>query len=389
MPRYESNEIRAERARVHEAMKSVIDAAEAESRDLTAEEAQEFDRMETRMGSLDADLRRVEAVEGFVPAEVGPNAEERDESRDLDAEYRAAFTAALRGDVEARAALSTTAANGGYTVPQTWADQIVESIKEESPIRTLADVLVTSNGDPINYPVVASAGISAAARAEADPYSEAEDTFSTVQLGAYDVGVLVKASRELVADSKFDIDAFVARRAAQAVGIKEGALFVGGSGSGEPQGVTKATVGKTTASNSAITADELVDMFHSVSPSYRTNAAWLLNDATVAVIRKLKTGLSGDNTYLWQPGLSAGQPDTLLGKPVYPDPHVEAITADAVVGVFGDFRRGFLIRDAGAVTVQILDQLYAANGQVGYIVNRRTDSKIVDANALHTLKMKA
>jgi HK97 family phage major capsid protein len=115
---------------------------------------------------------------------------------------------------------------------------------------------------------------------------------------------------------------------------------------------------------------------------------WLAADSTIAAIRKLKTGVSGDNTYLWQPGLLAGQPDTLLGKPIYAHPNVATIAASAKVVQFGDMS-AFYIRRAGGTVIQRLDERYAELGLVGFIAHRRIDSELANTSAVKHLVMAA
>jgi HK97 family phage major capsid protein len=170
----------------------------------------------------------------------------------------------------------------------------------------------------------------------------------------------------------------MAKSAGEAIGIKANTYFVTGTGSGQPNGiVTAASLGKTAAGAAAITGDEIIDLYHSLLRPYRKRAVFLMKDSTVQLIRKLK---SSDNQYLWQPGLQAGQPDVLLGRPLYTDPDMPAATTGLKSVLFADVSK-YWIRSVGTVTVKRLEELYAATGQVGFRVDRRLDGDLVDSAA--------
>jgi HK97 family phage major capsid protein len=160
-----------------------------------------------------------------------------------------------------------------------------------------------------------------------------------------------------------------------------------GDGSGKPTGVVNgSTLGKTAAATNAITADELMDTFYALGRAYRQNAAWIMHDSTIKAVRKLVTGVSGDKTYLWSPGLSAGEPDTLLGRPVYASQDMAEIATGNKVAVFGDMSY-YYIGDRQSIGLQRLVELYSANGQVGFRIFKRTDGKLALAESVVHLKL--
>ncbi len=146
-----------------------------------------------------------------------------------------------------------------------------------------------------------------------------------------------------------------------------------------------AQVGKTTASGTAIAADELIDLFHALKPPYRARATWLMHDSTVAAVRKLK---DANNQYIWQPGLQAGQPDMLLGRPVRVSRYMPEIALDAKTVAFGDFSY-YWIADRQSIGIQRLVELYAANGQVGFRMFTRVDGRLALAEAVQVLQQAA
>lgn len=388
-------ELREKRAGLYESMKELNSAALAEERDLSAEEAEKYDKIEADFDAITRQIDRTEKLEGIAPKmtraaatdEPEPTVERSDPRASQ--EYRDAFNLYLRQgdkaliDPEVRAALQVgTDSEGGYTVADEWERKLVESLREFGVMRQLATVITTSDSGQLHIPAVDAAG-TAALTAEEAAFTESEDTFKEILLDAYKVGTLIKISDELLHDSIFDLSSFIQRRAAQAIAIKENAYFVAGTGTAQPNGLaTAASVGKTFVANNAITADELIDLFHSVLPPYRRSASWMMNDSTIKVVRKLK---DTTNQYLWQPGLQAGEPDTLLGRPVFADPDVAAIATVAVSVLFGDIS-AYWIRDVSPMSVKVLNELYAANGQVGYRVDRRSDGDLVDTAAVKSGK---
>ena len=142
----------------------------------------------------------------------------------------------------------------------------------------------------------------------------------------------------------------------------------------------------------AVTSDELIDVYHSLPNEYRmgSNLAWFAKDSTIALIRKLKdlSGGAATGNYLWQPGLQAGQPDTLMGIPVYANANVPAATAGLISVGLANFDY-FYIADRGSIAVQRLDELYAANGYVAFRAYRRVDGALVQSDAGSILTMAA
>ena len=280
-----------------------------------------------------------------------------------------------------------TPAEGGYLVPQLYSNELVTAISESSVLRMAgARVLAVDGTTAFNVPTMNPSG-AAVLTAEEAAYNEAEPDFGNVAFTPYKFTRLVKASEELVLDSRFDLmSQILLPDVAQAFAAAENAAFATGNGATAPQGiVTGGTVGVTTAAPTAITADEIISLYHALSYVYRQNAVWLMNDATAAAIRKLK-----DTTgqYLWQPGLQAGQPDRLLGRPVYTLNTMPTIAATAKTIVFGDLRY-FWIVDFAGTSMQRLSELYAATGQIGFRWFRRFDSNVMLPQAIQILQMHA
>ena len=280
-----------------------------------------------------------------------------------------------------------TDSEGGYLVPDEYERTLVEALEEENVFRQLAKVIRTSSGDR-KIPVVAAKG-TAAWIDEEGAYTESDDSFGQVSIGAYKVGTMIKVSEELLNDSVFDLESYIAKEFARRIGAKEEEAFFTGDGSGKPLGVLAATggaeTGVTAASSTAITADELMDLFYSLKSPYRKKAVWVLNDSTIKAVRKLK---DSTGQYLWQPSLVAGTPDTLLGRPVKTSAYMPVIAAGAKTIAFGDFSY-YWIADRQRRSFKRLNELYAANGQVGFLGSQRVDGKLVLSEAVKVLAQKA
>ena len=280
-----------------------------------------------------------------------------------------------------------TDSEGGYLVPDEFERTLVEALEEQNIFRSLAHVIQTSSGDR-KIPVVASKG-TASWVDEEGTIPESDDAFSQVSIGAYKLGTMIKVSEELLADSVFDLESYISREFARRIGNKEEEAFFTGDGSGKPLGVLAATggaqTGVTAASATAITADELMDLYYSLRAPYRKSSVFLMNDSTVKAVRKLK---DANGQYLWQPSLSAGTPDTLMGRPVYTSAYMPALAAGAKGVLFGDLSY-YWVSDRQGRSFKRLGELYAPTGQVGFLATQRVDGRLILPEAVKILQQKA
>lgn len=280
-----------------------------------------------------------------------------------------------------------TVGEGGYLVPQLYSNELITALTDMSILRRAgARVLSVGGSTAFNVPTMTKAAAAVLTDEEGN-YDEAEPTFGQVPFVPYKYTKLVKVSEELVLDSRIDLMSQVLLPdAAQAFAAAENGAFTTGNGTTAPQGiVTGGTVGVTAASTSAIDADEVIDLYHALGYLYRQNAVWFMHDSTAKAIRKL---INGAGDYIWQPGLQAGQPDRLLGRPVFTLNSMAEIGAAAKVMVFAD-PAYFWIADFAAMSMQRLNELYAYTGQVGFRWFRRFDSNVMLAEAVQVLQMKA
>lgn len=395
-------ELREKRAKAWEAAKAFLDSHRNEKGVLSAEDDASYSRMEQEITDLGKEISRLERQEAFEkelsqpvnmpligrPAAGSQGKEKTGRASD---EYRQNFWNMMRSKTPMPQVVNAlqigTDSEGGYLVPDEYERTLVEALEEENVFRQLAKVIRTSSGDR-KIPVVATKG-TASWIDEEGAYLESDDSFGQVSIGAYKVGTMIKVSEELLNDSVFDLEAYISREFARRIGAKEEEAFFTGDGSGKPLGVLAATggaeTGVTAASATAITADDLIDLFYSLKAPYRRNAVWVLNDSTIKAIRKLK---DNQGQYLWQPSLTAGAPDLLLGKPVRTSAYMPAIAADAKTVAFGDFSY-YWIADRQGRSFKRLNELYAATGQVGFLASQRVDGKLVLPEAIKVLAQKA
>ena len=397
-------ELREKRAKAWDAAKQFLDAKRGADGMLSEEDTATYDKMEQDVMNLGKEIERLER-QAAIDAELSkatstpltgkPGAkmgkDEVEKTGRASDEYKGSFWNAMRVKAPMPSVLNAlqegTDSEGGYLVPDEFERTLVEALEEENVFRTLAHVIKTSSGDR-KIPVVASKG-SASWVDEEGAYQESDDAFSQVSIGAYKLGTMIKVSEELLADSVFDLEAYISKEFARRIGAREEESFFNGDGKGKPLGILAAAggaeVGVTAASATAITADEVIDLFYSLKAPYRKNAVWLLNDATVKQIRKLK-----DTTgqYLWQPSLVAGTPDTILGRPVKTSAFMPTTAASAKTIAFGDFKY-YWIADRQGRTFKKLSELYAANGQVGFMGTQRVDGKLILPEAIKVLQQKS
>ena len=389
-------EMREKRAKLWNTMEGFLDTHRNEMGVLSAEDDQTYCNMETELDSLTNEIHRMERRDAHeaelsrATSEVLTVRPEKSNTmpektgRASDA-YMEDFDNHLRGKPLMHNVLSTTPdADGGFLVPTEFENQILTELEEENVIRKLAKVITTHHERKI--PVATGHSV-AQWTAENAAYQESNPTFGQKQIDAYKLTDLCRVSIELLQDSAFNIEEYIRKEFARAFGIAEEEAFCVGTGTNQPTGIftdNGGTVGVTAAASNAITADEIISLVYALKSPYRRNAKFLMNDSTVALLRKLK---DKNDAYLWQPSVQAGEPDKLLGYDLYTSPYVPTIAAGSLAVAFGDFKN-YWIGDRAGRTVQRLNELYATNGQIGYVATERVDGKVIMPEGIQLLKMK-
>lgn len=250
--------------------------------------------------------------------------------------------------------------------------------------RKLGTTITTSGERKIN---IAGTKPAAAWIDEGEALTWGDATFAQINLDAHKLHVAVKVTEELLYDNAFGLEKYILRQFTKALANAEEDAFLNGSGVGQPLGLLAeeggAEIGVTAASATDITYDELVDLVYKLKRPYRKNAAFLCNDQTLAVLRKL-TDKNGRP--LWSDSIQEGEPGRILGFKVYTSPYFPVITAGMPAIAFGDFSY-YNIGDRGTRSFAELKELFAGNGMVGFLAKERVDGKLVLPEAVKLLKM--
>ena len=392
-------ELREKRAKAWEVAKSFLDSKRGEDGLLSAEDTAAYEKMEQEVVDLGKEIERLER-QAAIDAELNkpvsepitnkpnnnPDGEEK-KGRATD-RYKKTFWNAMRRknfyDVENALQVGTDS-EGGYLVPDEFEHTLVEALEEENFFRGIATVIQTSSGDR-KIPVVATKG-TASWIDEEGAYPESDDSFGQVSIGAYKVATMLKVSDELLNDSVFDLEAYISKEFGRRIGAKEEEAFFTGDGKGKPTGIFNAAGGASdgvTTAAAGITFDDVMDLFYAVKSPYRKKAVWVLNDTTVKALRKLK---DNNGNYIWQPSVQAGQPDMILNRPYHTSAYVPEVAAGAKVMAFGDFSY-YWIADRQGRSFKRLNELFAANGQVGFLASQRVDGKLILSEAVKTMAIK-
>jgi len=381
------------RANVWEQAKTHLDEVERSGDSLTGEAETKWQALNEELSGLDARIgeladletrnKRAEELRAEFPAKPATGPAEG--AQRSDGEILAAIgRGELRGhefgpsDAERRDLTKGTATDGQELVASSFRAQLYEHLINTASIRRAgATVLTTDKGEDLLIPKTTSYS-SASIVAEAGSIGESDPQFGQVSLGAYKYAFIVDVSSELLTDSAIDLQSFLARQGGRALGLGASVHNITGNGSTQPQGIASvATVGKTgaTSVSGAFTGDDLIDLYYSVIEPYRVNASWMMRDATLAAARKLKDTNTGQ--YLWQPGLQAGEPGQLLGRPVFAEQNVAAVATTARSVLFGDFSTYF-IRDVSGVRVERSDHARWDTDMASFRFILRTDGDLVD-----------
>lgn len=366
----------------------------------TPEQEATYERFEKEEEQLDKSIARAEKLakveEGLRQVDVTPTVEtpqveerQTDKQKDDQKRYRDAFENYLRMGIheiskdekmllsKKRAVLNTgTNSEGGYLVPQEYLTTVINKLLDMNVMRQISNVIQTSS--TTNIPL-GDGRPSFSIIAENGAYGTTDASFGQVVLGAYKLGGIIQASDELIQDSFVNLEQYLTNLIVEGVADAEETYFTTGTGSGQAQGiVVGGTSAFTSASGTALTLDEIIDLKYSLKAPYRMNGNFVMNSLTEKALRKLK---DNDGQYLWQPSLQLGAPNTFDGKNIFINEKMQDIGVNNKPIAFGDFNY-FTIADRGSLEVKRLEELYAANGQIGWRVAKRFDSKVTQAEAI-------
>ena len=391
--------LREKRAKLWNDTKAFLDSHRDGDGMVSAEDNATYEKMEADVVALGKEIERLErqaaidreldqpTASPLVSAPIARTPEQK--AGRASVEYKKAFWNQMRGrsSYEIRNALQVgELSEGGYTVPDEFDKQLIEGLEDENIMRGLVHIIRTGSGEH-KIPIVASHGTGSWVEEE-QQIPESDDAFSQVTLTAHKFATMIRISRELLNDSAFDLAAYISHEFVRRAGAAEEQAILTGDDSHKPIGLLHDTlgaqVGVTTASATAITADELIDMQHSLKSGYRRKAVWIMNDATISAIRKLK---DGQGQYIWQPGIKEGAPDMLFNQRVLMSNYMPLIATGNKVILYGDFSYYWLAEREGR-TLERLNELYAVTDQVGFKMTERLDGRLILPEAVKCLQMK-
>lgn len=389
-------ELCEKRNKAWEAAKAFVETKRDKDGLLSAEDAASYAEMEQKIKGYSAEIERMEQMAAMdaqlskptsTPLTGKPMNGGKSKSGRASDEYKAAMLNALRTNFRQVSDVLSEGvdANGGYLVPEEYDSRLIDTLTEENIMRKLGHTITTSGEHKIN---IAATKPAAAWIDEGGALSFGDATFAQINLDAHKLHVAVKVTEELLYDSAFGLESYIIEQFGKALSNAEEDAFLNGDGVGKPLGLFSDKGGEvavTAASATAITADEIINLVYSLKRPYRKNAKFIMNDQTIAALRKLK---DNNGAYLWQPSLQAGEVDRLFGYEVYTSPYVATIAAGKPVIAFGDFSY-YNIGDRGTRSFAELKELYAGNGMVGFVAKERVDGKLILPEAVQILKMKA
>ena len=394
--------LKDQRATAWEQAKTILDTAEAEKRDLTAEESTSFkaisddlDRKDARIADItkhearalqaDAVREKVERAAVEEPALARAVKTEENELRAFVSGEKKAFQSELTEPVSRwlnrspKERRDTETGSTGAPVPTSFYDRLTMHLVQIGPMWRTSTVLPTPGGENLQFPRTTDHGASTF-KAEGDALDETNPTFGAfITLGAFKFGTFQQYSYELVVDSGINILDYIAVQAATSIAVKSNTDFTVGNDSSAPNGiVTASTAGVTGATgvSGAFTADNLLALLYSVGPQYRglPSVGWQMRDASILATRQLK---DGNGQYLFAPGLKAGEQDTLLGYPLYSNPDVVAAATSGKSIIYGTLDK-YMIRQAGPFRFERSDEFAFTSDLITFKWAMRYDGDLLD-----------
>ena len=388
------NELIEKRAKLWEEAKNFLDTHTDEDGKLSAEDAATYEKMEADVVDMKKSIDRLQR-QAVIDRELNkptskpiinePTAGKPLNIRATD-EYKQGMLTAMRTRFRTISDVLQEGNDqqGGYLVPEEYDKRLIDVLTEENIMRGLATKITTSGEHKIN---IAATKPAAAWIEEGEALTFGDATFDQIVMDAYKLHVAIKITEELLYDNAFNLESYIIDQFGKALANAEEEAFLNGDGKGKPAGIFDAEKGgqvNTTTSGNTISADDIITLIYNLKRPYRKHAAFITNDKTLASIRKLK---DNNGVYMWQPALTAGEPDRLMGYAVHTSEFAPESATGKPVMAFGDFSY-YNIGDRGSRSMQELKELFAGNGMVGYVMKERVDGRLILPEAVQIMKMK-
>ena len=358
---------------------------------LSGEDAKTYAEMEQKVKNYGAEIERLQQMEAIdadlsrpvnTPIIAKPmkaaGMEAQEKTGRASDEYRKAMLNALRTNFKqiSNVLQEGVDADGGYLVPDEYDTRLIDVLEEENIMRKLGTKITTSGEHKIN---IAATKPAAAWIEEGGALTFGDATFSQILMDAHKLHVAVKVTEELLYDNAFNLENYIITQFGKALANAEEDAFFNGDGTGKPLGLFAEVGGGTVAKTvTSVKSDDVIDLVYALKRPYRKNAAFIINDKNLASLRKLK---DNNQAYIWQPSYQAGEPDRLLGYPVYTSAYAPE---DGIA--FGDYSY-YNIGDRGSRSFSELRELFAGNGMIGFVAKERVDGKLILPEAVQILKI--
>ena len=381
------------RAKAWEMAKEFVNTHEDKNGNLSAEDAATYSRMEADIEELTNSIDRQQRAERREqelskpvnsPITGKPYKDEpqgKTKTGRASDEYKKAMLNAIRSNFRqvSNVLQEGVDADGGYLVPEEYDHRLIDVLTEENIMRGIATKITTSGEHKIN---IAATKPAAAWIEEGGALSFGDATFDQKILDAHKLHVAIKITEELLYDNAFGLENYIITEFGKALANAEEDAFLNGDGVGKPTGIFDKTKGGESIGTltAALKSDDVLDLIYKLKRPYRKNASFIMNDATLAQIRKLK---DNNGQYLWQPSYQANEPDKILGYNIRTSAFAPT---DAIA--FGDYKY-YNIGDRGSRSFKQLNELFAGNGMIGYVAKERVDGLLILPEAVKILGLKA
>ncbi len=386
-------ELIEKRAKLWDTAKSFAETHQDENGVLSKEDTETYNKMEKEIEDLTDVIdrqQRAERREAELSKPVntpivakpsnGDMEGEKEKTGTASNEYKNAMLSAMRSNFRnvSNILQEKVDADGGYLVPDEYDSRLIDVLEEENIMRSLATTITTAGQHKIN---IAATKPAAAWIEEGAALTFGDAKFSQIYLDAYKLHVAIKVTEELLYDNAFGLENYIITQFGKALANAEEDAFLNGDGKGKPTGIFASTGGGQVANTltAAMKSDDMIDLVYGLKRPYRKNASFIMNDATLATLRKLK---DNNGAYIWQPSYKEGEPDRVLGYPV----HTSAFAPKDAIA-FGDYSY-YNIGDRGSRSFADLRELFAGNGMVGFVAKERVDGKLILPEAVKILKLK-
>ena len=383
-------ELREARNKAWQGAKAFVESKRDKDGLLSEEDAKAYADMEKKIKDYSTEIERMEQMEAMenelnkpvnTPIVTKPmKADDKEKAKTGRAtdEYREGMLKALRTNFKqvSNVLQEGVDADGGYLVPEEYDHRLIQKLEGANIMRSLGHVITTSGEHKIN---IAATSPAAAWIEEGGALSFGEAAFEQILLDAHKLHVAIKVTEELLYDNAFGLENFIIEEFGKALGNAEEDAFLNGTGVGQPLGLFAETGGGTVwKTTPTLTADDILGLIYELKRPYRKDAAFIVNDQTIAKIRTFK---DNNGAYMWQPSYQSDEPDKLLGYPVRTS---QFAPVDAIA--FGDYSY-YNIGDRGTRSFKQLTELFAGNGMIGFVAKERVDGKLILPEAVQILKI--